>query len=97
LEVRRADLLVHDATFLEAGDRKWEIHATTEEAIEVARDAEVRCLVLHHLSVRYERRDLLGALRRQVERSGYPGACWWLDDGDFRQVSEGRGSRPRRR
>jgi len=79
--VAGADLLMHDATFLEAGDRKWDIHATTLEALEVGRAAGVRCLVLHHLSVRYDRAAALPALRAQVAASGFEGECWLLDDG----------------
>jgi ribonuclease Z len=78
-----ADLLVHDATFLDVADRKWDIHATTAEALDVARAARVSCLVLHHLSIRYERSDALFRLRAQVGASGFAGACWLLDDGRF--------------
>ncbi len=80
---RRADLLVHDATFLVAEDRREPIHASTEEAIVTARDAGVRTLVLHHLSVRYERDDAIPALRRQVADLGFAGACWLLDGRSF--------------
>jgi ribonuclease Z len=79
--VAGADLLVHDATFLDAGDRKWDIHATTLEALEVGRAAGVNCLVLHHLSIRYDRAAALPALRAQVAASGFEGECWLLDDG----------------
>jgi ribonuclease Z len=79
--VERADLLVHDATFLDGKDRKWDIHATTAEALEVGRAAGVACLVLHHLSIRYDRADALPALRAQVAASGFEGECWLLDDG----------------
>jgi ribonuclease Z len=78
--VAGADILVHDATFLEAGDRKWDIHATTAEAIDVGRAAGAGCLVLHHLSIRYERAEALPALRAQVASSGFTGECWLLDD-----------------
>jgi ribonuclease Z len=78
--VAGADVLVHDATFLDAGDRKWNIHATTEEALEVGRAAGVGCLVLHHLSIRYDRASALPALRAQVASSGFPGECWLLDE-----------------
>jgi ribonuclease Z len=80
---RQADLLVHDATFLVAGDRREPIHASTEEAIVTARDAGVRTLVLHHLSVRYERDEAIPALRRQVAELGFTGACWLLDGRSF--------------
>jgi ribonuclease Z len=79
--VAGADLLVHDATFLDPEDRKWDIHATTAEALEVGRAAGVGCLVLHHLSIRYDRSAALPALRAQVASSEFPGECWLLDDG----------------
>jgi ribonuclease Z len=79
--VAHADLLVHDATFLDGADRKWDIHATTAEALEVGRAAGVSCLVLHHLSIRYERTAALPSLREQVAASGFAGECWLLDDG----------------
>jgi ribonuclease Z len=82
----RADLLVHDATFLDEADRRWDIHATTKEAIAIARDAGVKCLVLHHLSVRYERQDLLPRIRKQVEELHFEGECWLLDDAELARV-----------
>lgn len=81
--VADADLLVHDATFLEEPDRKYPIHATTEEALEVGRVANVKTLVLYHLSIRYDRATALPALRAQVNASGFSGDCWLLDEGDL--------------
>jgi ribonuclease Z len=81
--VAGADLLVHDATFLKASDRREPIHATTEEALAVARVAGVRELVLNHLSIRYERATAVAALREQVAASGFNGGCWLLDDAAF--------------
>jgi ribonuclease Z len=79
--VAGADLLVHDATFLDVTDRKWDIHATTGEALEVGRAAGVKSLALHHLSTRYERTDALPRLRAEVAASGFTGPCSLLDDG----------------
>ena len=81
--VRGADLLVHDATFLAAGDRREPIHATSEEALESARAAQVRSLVLCHLSIRYERSAALARLQAQVAASGFAGACFLLDEDRF--------------
>ena len=81
--VAGADLLVHDATFLEEPDRKYPIHATTEEALEVGRLAQVKTIVLYHLSIRYDRATALPALRAQVRASGFSGECWLLDEGEL--------------
>ncbi|HWI18144.1 MAG TPA: MBL fold metallo-hydrolase [Vicinamibacterales bacterium] len=87
--VTDADLLVHDATFLNEPDRREPIHATTEEAIDVARRARVKTLVLHHLSIRYDRATALPALRAQVAGSGFTGDCWLLDEGNFIALQTG--------
>jgi ribonuclease Z len=89
--VAGADLLVHDATFLDAGDRKWDIHATTNEALEVGRAAGVGCLVLHHLSIRYDRAEALPALRAQAASSGFAGECWLLDEGRLIDLKQPHG------
>jgi ribonuclease Z len=81
--VRGADLLVHDATFLEPGDRRAPIHASSREVFELAREAAVRTLVLNHLSIRYERQMALARLREQLDASGFAGECWLLDEGTF--------------
>lgn len=78
-----ADLLVHDATFLKEADRREPIHATTEEALDVARRANVKTLALYHLSIRYDRATAIPALRAQVASSGFAGGCWLLDESDW--------------
>ena len=78
--VMNADLLVHDATFLEEPDRREPIHATTEEALAVAKAANVKTLVLYHLSIRYDRSTAIPALRAQLAASGFVGECWLLDE-----------------
>jgi ribonuclease Z len=84
--VRRADLLVHDATFLHEADRREPIHATTEEALAVAREAEVASLLLYHLSIRYERPAARRVLAEQRRASGFAGSAWLLDEGDLLQL-----------
>ena len=81
--VADADVLVHDATFLNEPDRREPIHATTEEALEVARRANVKALILYHLSIRYDRATAMPALRAQVAKSGFTGDCFLLDEHAF--------------
>ena len=81
--VTGADVLVHDATFLNEPDRREPIHATTEEAIDVGRRANVTTLILYHLSIRYDRATAIPALRSQVAAGGFTGDCWLLDEDTF--------------
>lgn len=55
-DIKDTDILCHDATFLEESDRKEYKHATLEEAITVAREANVQKeLLALHISSRYNR------------------------------------------
>ena len=81
--VRDADLMVHDATFLEAADRREPIHAASDEVFALACAARVRALVLTHLSIRYERAMALAKLHQQRAASRFTGDAWLLDEGTF--------------
>ena len=61
--VRGAEVLMHEATFLEPDDRETPTHATLEEALRVAVAAGVRALGLFHVSSRYPGRRV----RRRVQ------------------------------
>jgi ribonuclease Z len=67
----RADLLVHEATFLDVDlDRAREtLHSTAREAAELARDADVALLALTHVSTRYTVREI-----RSEARAVFPDA-----------------------
>jgi ribonuclease Z len=81
--IENADLLVHDATFLGASDRREPVHAASTEVFGLAREAGVRTLVLNHLSIRYERAAAHETLRTQLGASGFKGECWLLDESAF--------------
>ena len=66
-ELEGAEVLVHDATFLSADDRDEPTHATSEEALRVGRDANVKCLILHHVSSRYAQEKVARTVLSQAE------------------------------
>jgi ribonuclease Z len=69
-----ADVLVHEATFLEEErERARETaHSTAAQAAEIARDAGVRLLALTHLSTRYFPRDVRDEARATFSNAVVP-------------------------
>ncbi|MCF6136301.1 ribonuclease Z [Pseudalkalibacillus berkeleyi] len=56
---RDADLFIHEATFAEGMDEKAieYFHSTTNQAAQIAKDANVKRLILNHISSRYHDRS----------------------------------------
>jgi len=69
-----ADVLVHEATFTdEEHDRALQTgHSTARQAAELAREAEVRLLVLTHVSTRYTGGEIRDEARATFERTEVP-------------------------
>jgi ribonuclease Z len=69
-----ADVLVHEATFTdEERDRAMQTgHSTARQAAELAREAEVRLLVLTHISTRYAGGEIRDEARAIFERTEVP-------------------------
>ncbi len=63
-EVRGAEVLMHEGTFIDAADRAHEAHSTVAEALDVATAADVRLLVLMHISTRYPKRMIESMIRK---------------------------------
>jgi ribonuclease Z len=71
---KRADLLVHEATFTEEErERAAQTgHSTAGDAAALARDAEVRLLALTHVSTRYGGHEIRDEARAVFERTVVP-------------------------
>ena len=70
----RADVLVHEATFLEdeRARARETGHSTARQAAQIARDADVTLLALMHLSTRYFPRDVREEARAVFENTVVP-------------------------
>ena len=62
--VRGAEVLMHEATFINEDDRAHEAHSTVVEAFEAAKAADAKSLVLMHISTRYPKRHIESMIRR---------------------------------
>jgi ribonuclease Z len=70
----QADLLVHEATFLQEDSERARLtfHSTAKQAAELARDAEVRLLALTHVSSRYAGGELRDEARETFPATEAP-------------------------
>ena len=76
--IEAAEVLFHEATLLDAADRKSQKHATLEEAVRSAHDAHVQTLVLNHVSGRYTREEGVEAAQNAASKIGFAGSLWLL-------------------
>lgn len=65
---RDANILIHESTFEgKYNDKAYSVyHSTSTQAAEIARNADVKKLILTHISTRYKKSDLLGDEAREV-------------------------------
>lgn len=73
-----ADWLVHECTFLDVSDRRGALHATTGDAFELAKQANVRHLMLYHFSQRYTMRQIEESVRQECVKSGFCGDVYCI-------------------
>lgn len=72
--VRNADILFHEATFVD--DKDMDIgggHSTVAQAINIAAEANVGTLVLVHVSTRFEASQVIDMARQMAGKIGYAG------------------------
>jgi len=90
-DVRGAELLVHEATILEASERKHQLHSTIGEALEVAAQVQPKAFVLQHFSGRYRTSEIKGAAQKEIARLGIEFPVWCLFRDRLWQIDAGKG------
>jgi len=76
--VRGCELLLHEATILETGERRHQLHSTLDEAIEVAAQVKPKAFVLQHVSGRYRSAEIERATRQSAARHHVEFPIWCL-------------------
>lgn len=72
------ELLLHEATIIEVGERKHQWHSTLEEAVQVAAQIRPRALVLYHISGRYQTAQVAAAIEQSALRHQIDFPIWCL-------------------
>lgn len=62
--VENAEVLLHDATFLKGEDREENTHATLDEVLLLAKEANVASLGLFHFSARYRNAEIFEDIQK---------------------------------
>ena len=77
-DVYGTELLLHEATFLTAEDRERKVHATLAETLDLAVVAEVKSIVLYHISSRYSFNMVRREVCKQARRRSLEIPVWVL-------------------
>ncbi len=78
-----ADLLLIDSTYLDAEEMAGARHSHIDASFATAAASGVKHLVLMHLSGRYLKREILGAIDRAAERHGRPPKLGYFYEGRY--------------
>jgi len=76
--VQGCELLLHEATLLDAKERKHQWHSTLDEAVWVAAAVGPKALVLYHVSGRYQAGEIASAACRSAMHYGIRFPIWYL-------------------
>jgi len=89
---------MHDATFVSEEDRVEDFHATVFEAIQTARDAKAKSLVLYHFSTRYQNQEIQKEIKTSIEKTGFDAPVYYVNPYTFpnTRIRRFEESRPRK-
>lgn len=83
-EIQDTKLLLHEATFLnegdydedEAGEDVGHVHSTVSGVLQLAHEAEIKNLVLYHISTRYTENEIRDAIKTAAQKLDLKARAW---------------------
>ncbi|MEO6907493.1 MAG: MBL fold metallo-hydrolase [Abditibacteriaceae bacterium] len=82
-DISDAEILFHEATLIGEEERTGQMHSTLDEAIRIASAANVKSLVLYHISGRYRATEIKNAVLTARERHNVAFPIWTLHHNRF--------------
>jgi ribonuclease Z len=95
-DVEGTEVLFHEATILDAAERKHQMHSTLGEAMQVAAQVRPKAFVLYHVSGRYGRSDIEKAARERITHFNIDFPVWCLFRDRLWQIAPGENSARKR-
>lgn len=86
-DISEAEILFHEATLIGAEERSGQMHSTLDEAVQIAAAANVKSLVLYHISGRYRAAEIKNAVLAAQEKYDVTFAIGILHHNRFNQIT----------
>jgi len=85
-DISNTEILFHEATLLNAEERTGQMHSTLEEAVQIAAAANVKSLVLYHISGRYRAAEIKNAVLAARKKNDVTFPIWVLHHNRLTQI-----------
>jgi ribonuclease Z len=95
-DVQGTEVLFHEATILDAAERKHQMHSTLEEAMHIAAQVQPKAFVMYHVSGRYRRSEIETSARESIARFNIDFPVWCLFRDRLWQITTGENSARKR-
>lgn len=86
-DISNAEILFHEATLLSAEERTGQLHSTLDEAVKIAAAANVKSLVLYHISGRYRAAEIKNAVLAACKKYNVTFPIWTLHHNRINEIT----------
>jgi ribonuclease Z len=87
-DISNTEILFHEATIISAEERTGQMHSTLDEAVQMAAAANVKSLVLYHISGRYRAAEIKNAVLAARKNHPVVFPIWTLHHNRLQEITE---------